>query len=231
MRLRRTVVPAFCCALLICVGTLRADIIMSITGSFATPDDVYTKIFTVTQVSEVNIQTWGYGGGTNASNVVIPSGGFDPAVALFLGSGLSATLFDSNDDGICPPGNFDTVTGGCLDSTLMETGLLPGTYTLALTVSPNFPKGPTLGDGFTGGGDFVDVFGNSRTNRFAVDIVTTPAVAPVPEPSTFGLVASCLVLLASSRIRGHRLVSKSLVKGRLKGGLGLEPASGGSGAN
>lgn len=179
----------------------RADAI-SLTGTFATPNDVFTKIFTLTQVSEVNVQTWGYAGGTNASNVVIPSGGFDPALALFLGSGPSATLFDSNDDGACPPGNFDGVTGGCLDSTLMEIGLLPGTYTLALTVSPNFPNGTTFGDGFTGGGNFVDVFGDSRTSNFAVDIVTTPAVAPVPEPSTVILVgASCLALLGAREFR------------------------------
>jgi hypothetical protein len=108
-------------------SSARADII-SLTGTFATPNDVFTKIFTLSQVSELNVQTWGYTGGTNASNIVIPSHGVDPAVTLFLGSGPSANLFDSNDDGICPPGNFDGVTGGCLDSTLIETGLLPGTH-------------------------------------------------------------------------------------------------------
>jgi hypothetical protein len=203
MRSRRALILAFGSALLLSVGAVRADVI-SITGSLATADDVYTKIFTLTQVSKVTIQSWGYGGGTNASNVVIPSGGFDPSVALFLGSGPSAILFDFNDDGTCPPGSFDIVTGGCLDSNLMETGLLPSTYTLTLTVSPNFPNGPTLADGFTGGGDFVDVFGDSRTSNFAVDIITTPAVAAVPEPNTLSLVGTlCAILLAISRIRRH----------------------------
>jgi hypothetical protein len=184
--------------LFVSASSVRA-VSISITDSLATPDDVYTKTFTLTEVSDVNIQTWSYAGGTNASNIVIPSGGFDPAVALFRGSGASATLFDFNDDGTCPPGNFDPVTGGCLDSTLMEIGLLPGTYTLALTASPNFPNGPTFGDGFTGGGDFVDVFGDSRTNNFAVDIVTPRALVPdlgTPTFFLFGLSLMGVVFLS-----------------------------------
>ena len=173
--------------------------VISLTGNLQTPDDVYTTSFSLTQVSEVNVQTRSYGGGTNASGVIIPRGGFDPAVALFLGSGSSATLFDFNDDGTCPPGNFDAVTGGCLDSTLVETGLLPDAYTLALMASPNSPNGSSLGSGFTGGGDFVDVFGDSRTNNFAVDIVTTPAVAPVPGPTTGILVGTFLITLIVCR--------------------------------
>lgn len=100
---------------------IRADI-MSLTGSLANADDVYTTTFTLTSVSEIDIQTWGYAGGTNASGTVIPEGGFDPAVALFLGAGPSATLYDFNDDGACPPGNLDSVSGFCLDSTLGNRG-------------------------------------------------------------------------------------------------------------
>ena len=46
------------------------------------------------------------------------------------------------------------------------------------------------------------MFGNPRTNDFAVDIVTTPAVVATPEPSTLCLVGTVfLAFLGSSRIR------------------------------
>jgi hypothetical protein len=115
-------------------------------------------------------------------------------VSLFAGTGPSATLLDLNDDGTCPPGNFDPVTGGCLDATLLRNGVLPGAYTLALSVSFNIPNGPSFGDGFSGGGDFMDVLGDTRTNNFAVDIVTTP-VQPIPEPATILLFSIGILIL------------------------------------
>ena len=81
---------------------------------------------------------------------------FGPALALFEGTGPSATLYDF-DDGVvpCGPGSFGFFDGTCLESELTEIGAPPGTYTLALVAEPNQPNGPTLGDGFTGGGDFM----------------------------------------------------------------------------
>ena len=160
----------------------------SIVQSLANANAVYTTTFTLTVYSEISIQTWGYAGGTNAGGVVIPGGGFDPAVALFLGTGSSATLYDFNDDGFCPPGRFDATSGQCLDSTLMEIGAAPGTYTLVLMASPNQPSGSTLGDGFAGGGSFTDVFGDVRTGNFAVDIVTTPSM--LAQTITFGVLSN-----------------------------------------
>ncbi len=180
---------------------------VSITGSLVTADDVYMTTFTLTGISEIDIQTWGYAGGTNASGTVIPEGGFDPAVALFQGTGPSATLYDFNDDGSCPPGNIDSVSGFCLDATLTEIGAQPGTYTLALMVSPNQPNGATLGAGFTGGGSFTDIFGNPRTSNFAVDIVTTsstPTPVTSPEPTTMSLVGVFLISgIAAQRLRSR----------------------------
>ncbi len=169
--------------------------ITSLVGQLATPDDVYTYSFNLTSLSGVTIQTWGYSGGTNASLASLPAGGFDPAVALFFGTGPSATLFDFDDDGTCPPGNFDPISGACLDASLIEPSLQVGTYMLVLMASPNFPIGPTFADGFAGGGDFTDVFGNSRTNNFAVDIVTTPFNVSTAEPPGLWLVASALLCL------------------------------------
>ena len=148
----------------------------SITQVLTDPNSVYTTTFTLASFSDVTIQTWGYAGGTNANGTVIPAGGFDPAVALFQGTGSAATIYDFDDDGSCPPGNVDAVSGQCLDSTLVEIALAPGTYTLVLMASPNAPVGPTLGDGFAGGGSFTDFLGNVRTGNFAVNITITASL-------------------------------------------------------
>lgn len=170
---------------LVATSTVNASGTISIVGTFATPNDVYTKTFTIANFSDVNIQTWSYGGGTNAAYDAIPAGGFDPAVALFEGSGASATIYDFNDDGTCPPG-YATSTTYCLDATLNEVGLSPGTYTLAVTAAPNVASGTTLGDAFSGGGSFIDPFGNARTKNFAVDIAITPSTpTPISGLQTF----------------------------------------------
>jgi hypothetical protein len=131
------------------------------------------------QFADGQIQTYGYGGtanapgGKNAAGVVIASGGFDPYISLFQGSGSSGTLFASNDDGSCPFGATDL--GLCHDSTLKL--ILPaGSYTLTLTVFENFSFAEnlgsgTLGDGFIGLGNYFDLTsGTLRSPNYAVDI-------------------------------------------------------------
>jgi hypothetical protein len=82
----------------------------------------------------------------------------------------------------------------CFDSTLNLAELPAGDYTLALTKFANFAVGPTLGDGWSGGagGSFGD-----RTARYAVD------VQAIPEPMTFGLIGSGLLLLGFLRRRAR----------------------------
>lgn len=65
---------------------------VSYTGTFATPEDTLEETFSLASTSNVQIATWGFGGGTNAAGTVISSGGFDPLVALFGGSGPTATI-------------------------------------------------------------------------------------------------------------------------------------------
>src|ERR1700721_608690 len=81
----------------------------SYTGTLASPED--EAIFTVTLTSDgvLGLQTWGFGGGTNAAANVIAPGGFDPFVGVFSGTGDSAVFIDGTSDvlsnygGGCPP--------------------------------------------------------------------------------------------------------------------------------
>jgi len=120
----------------------------SYTGTLTTPTDVFAQSFTLPAPSLVTIQTYGFGGGTNAAGTVIAPGGFDPLIALFSGMATSATILtDGGGNPItsadnlslftpgCPPAGLvtvGTVTGVCGDDTLTAS-LAAGTYTLLLT--------------------------------------------------------------------------------------------------
>jgi hypothetical protein len=123
----------------------RAD---SFTGTLAASTDVFDHSFTLSSASLVTIQTYGFGGGTNAAGTVIAPGGFDPLIALFSGTATSATILtDGGGNPIvsadnltlfspgCPPAGLvtvGTVAGVCGDDTLTAS-LAAGTYTLLLT--------------------------------------------------------------------------------------------------
>jgi hypothetical protein len=148
--------------------------------------------------SNLNIQTWGYGGGTNAAGAGIAPGGFAPYVSLFQGGGNGATFLASNDSGLCPPGN---PVPACEDATL-NINLAAGTYTVALSVFENMSFAEnlgsgTLGDGFIGLGNYYDaVSGIVRTSDYAIDITS---VGIVPEPSTVALVIAAALILFTQR--------------------------------
>ena len=137
-------------------------------------NDTAVYKFAVSSTSTVTIQSYGYGGsggapgGTNLGGTVIPAGGFDPYLSIFVGAGPSATFLASNDDGTCIPPSLDG--SPCADSSLSLT-LSPGVYTLVveafdnMSLAENLGSG-TLADGFTGLGNYDP----SRTNNFAVDI-------------------------------------------------------------
>jgi len=171
----------------------------------------------------VTLQTYGFGGGTNAAGTAIPSGGFDPFVGLFSGTGSPAVFINGDSDVTtnytpgCPPAGLVTigsVPGQCGDVNLQFTGLTPGTYTALLTDGENIPNalfeppGGLLGDGFTdlSGGVFqtcVDANDcNNDTANWALDITEPGGSAPsVPEPGAFGLAGLGLLLAAGLAVR------------------------------
>jgi len=171
------------------------------------PNDVFLVSFNLASKGTVLFQSYGYGGtssanvaGTNAAGLVIPGGGFDSYLSLFQGIGNSATFLASNDDGSCPRGTPDPV---CADSTLTETGLAAGNYTLAITLPFNFSFAEnygsgTLGDGFIGlQSSYYDAASNEvRTSNYALDIITGDARLTVvaPEPDTLSLLIASLVV-------------------------------------
>jgi len=154
-------------------GQARAD---SFTGTLATSDSTFDVIISLPTSATLVFQTYGFGGGTNAASQVISPGGFDPLLALFAGTGSTASIFNIGGDPNNPAGTSDTLSNygsftGCgpagfvtigtgLGSTIcgditMNLTLPAGTYTAVLGDAnywPNalvVPGDSTLGDGFT----------------------------------------------------------------------------------
>jgi hypothetical protein len=167
-------------AILLLPPACRAGTVsLSSTGTLTAPTDYFEEVFTLSAASDIQIQTWGFGGGTNAAGSVIPAGGFDPLVALFSGPAATASIFLSGGNpaadadtlfgftGNCPPAGTVTIGTGtgnvvCGDDALTLSGVPAGTYTLVLSdanyvpyaVNPGPPVSSLLSDGFgdlTGG--------------------------------------------------------------------------------
>src|SRR5437763_15142639 len=63
------------------------------TGPFQQDDNLQLFTFSVNASTAVTLQTWSYGGGTDALGQAISSGGFYTVLSLYSGSGR---LIDSN---------------------------------------------------------------------------------------------------------------------------------------
>lgn len=158
---------------LFAVSSFAAADTFSYTGTLDTSASTFIQPFTVATGGTVDIQTWGFGGGTNAMGAAISAGGFDAQVVLFSGTGTGATFIDGTSAissnyylppdytqysslAGCGPAGFSTingVSGICGDDHLVET-LAAGDYTLVLSTAEyinnalNAGSG-VLGDGFT----------------------------------------------------------------------------------
>jgi hypothetical protein len=198
----------------------QASVVLSFTGTF--PSDNFVELFAVTlgPDSSLTAKTFGYAGGIDGNGQVIAPGGFDPALALFDPSG---NLIEINDDAPCGIVNADPVTGQCFDSFISQPDLTtPGTYTVALTESPNlaqdnlgqpdtfpYPLGTgnftcALYGGASATSPFCDITGDQRDGNWALDIsgsnlISVTDTTAVPEPAFFTPILAGIALLAVLR--------------------------------
>ena len=202
----------------------------SYTGTLANPEDTVLIDLTLASGGSVTLQTYGFGGGTNGAGTVIPSGGFDPFVGLFSGTGPNALFINGTSDILttyspgCPPAGtiaIGSVPGQCGDVNLQFPTLSAGTYTVLLTDGdyiPNavFEASPgLLGDGYADltGGVFQTCFDtndcNADTANWALDITTageSGGPSPVPEPPSADLAGLGIAFAAAWRWTSNRMI-------------------------
>lgn len=211
----------FAVLILLFSATAAADT-ASYTGMLANSTDTYSLTLSLATAENVTVQTWGFGGGTNAAGKIIAAGGSDPFIGLFYGSGSSASILTDalgnpygTSDALsnfasfagCPPAGTVDIGGAVCGDVTMTLALASGTYTLLLSDGlyiPNavFDNG-TLGEGFS---DFTDgtfqtcnadASGGSvctnDTGNWAFDLTTKTVSAS--EPGSFLLLGLGLMVL------------------------------------
>jgi hypothetical protein len=216
-----------------------ADSSSSFVGTLASPQDFFSVTVTVPSDTDVTLQTYGFGGGTNQAGTLIDPGGTDPFVGLFLGTGSGATFINGTSLDLanypsfvgCPPANSVSNFGGttCGDVTMLFPSLAAGTYTVLLSDGQFIPLaavggGSTLGDGFLDvtGGQFcniADFTGGLETDcpntsgAFALDLITNGSpVMTTPEPSSLLLLGTGLLGAIGIRRRALNSNSKETVQ-------------------
>jgi len=189
---------------------------ITLQGSFTADDSFQLFTISLAAPAAVDIRSYGYGGGTTSTGVVVPRGGFDTILTLFSASGA---FIDDNDDGAGAA--VDPITGQAADARI-TANLAAGSYIVALTQYDNFSIGNLI-DGFaetgnpnftadpnfaTGGAcpgnmfrDISSTAGRCRTGNWTVDFVNVASATAVPEPAAPLLVGFGLVLAALARVR------------------------------
>src|SRR6516225_5437175 len=161
-----------CLLTLLAAGVALADK-TSFVGTLASPTDTFEATLVLASPSEVTLQTYGFGGGTNQAGTVIAPGGTDPFVGLFSGTGSGAAFLDGTSLDLtnyssfmgCPPAGTVSNFGGtnCGDVTMTFDSLVAGTYTVFLSDGQYIPNA-AVGAGSTFGDGFLDLTGGSFCN-------------------------------------------------------------------
>lgn len=202
----------------------RGDGTQSYVGTLGSPTDDFEVLLTLTATSNVTLQTYGFGGGTNGQGTVIAPGGTDPFIGLFAGAGNGSTFLNgtsldlTNYSSGCPPAgtvsNFGDTT--CGDVLLSFSDLAAGTYTIVLSDGQLIPLA-ALGAGTTFDDSFFDFTGGvfcnladvdtgtacpNTSGAFAFDVTESGATTTTtPEPGTLLLLGTGLAATFGVRKR------------------------------
>ncbi len=216
--------------LLVSVPRAAADS-TSYTGTLASSTSTVEITLNLAAASDVTLQTYGFGGGTNAAGTAISAGGTDDFVGVFAGTGDSATMLadaSANPFGTslvlsnyssfvgCGPAGTVNIGGSptCGDITMSLGKLAAGTYTVLLSDGQYIPNAVfdngTLGEGFSDftGGSFCNSEINgvdcpNTSGNYALDISTTPGLVATPEPGSIILVSGAMSAMAM-RLRSRK---------------------------
>lgn len=214
---------------------------ISYTGTLASSTDVFETTFTLSSTATIGLQTWGFGGGTNAAGNAISPGGTDPFLAVFSGTGAGATILTdafSNPFGTsldlsnygnpnflgCGPAGAPVIGGSpqCGDIAMTLSSLAAGTYTVVLSdgqyIANAVYDNGTLSEGFTDltGGVFcnVDINGVGCTDPLGGAYAFD--ITGLPAATSSVPEPAFGGVLAVIALLGPALLTKSFQKRRLK---------------